>query len=140
MLVNKSSVRWTTFFGNGTEIDRQRESAATLNAFLTACISFFLLICWHSSITKDNRPKILCITQFKKTQVKFNKRGFFLHNWFVLGSYDELNLWIGDLKCSCFFSPKIVSLVEFHKADIQQTKIKYINITSVDFHDTNKNV
>ena len=34
------------------------------------------------------------MTKFKKTQIKFNEeRGFFLHNWFVLGSYDDLNLY-----------------------------------------------
>ena len=51
MLVNKSSVRWTIPFGNGTEIDQQIESAATLNAFLTAYVSLFplnLLASFHN--------------------------------------------------------------------------------------------
>ena len=66
MLVNKSSVRWTISFGNGTKIDQQLEYAATLKASLTACISFFLLICWPSSITKNNRSKTLYMAKLKK--------------------------------------------------------------------------
>ena len=102
MFVNKSSVRWTISFGNGNEIDWQLESAATLNAFLTACISFFLLICWPSSITKGNRSKILYKTKFKLTLIKFNeKRGFFFHVICLLWVlYDELNLF--NIECEIF--------------------------------------
>ena len=86
MLVNKSSVRGINSFANDTEIDQELESAATLNAFRAACISFFLLIFWPPSITKDNRFKILYKTRFKKTQIKFNEEGgFFTCYWFVLG-------------------------------------------------------
>ena len=41
------------------------------------------------------------MTKLKKKQVKYNdERGFFLHNWFVLGSYDELNLYNIELEIS----------------------------------------
>ena len=85
MLVSKSSVRWTISFGNGNEIDQQLKPAATLNAFFTACISFFLLICLPSSITKDNRSKILYKTKFFHV----------IKLLWVL--YDELNLY--NIEC-----------------------------------------
>ena len=127
MLVNKYSVRWTISFGNDTEIDRQHESAVILNAFLTAGISFFLLICWPSSITKDNRSKILYMTKLPKkspNKIQWGK-GIVSPLLDCIGFLWQVEFIILNrryLKCSCFLYPKIC-LISGISTFMTQTKM-----------------